>query len=86
MVGAPLYRTRSTRLNTYWSLVGPGSPPLTSRRARFSFKLSPSQKYDQAAEVRRKIKLLGDCMHEHFQVVRTHVAAQVESKIAETGK
>lgn len=25
-------------------------------------------------------------MHEHFQVVRTHVAAQVESKIAETGK
>ena len=24
-------------------------------------------------------------MHEHFQVVRTHVAAQVDNKIAETG-
>lgn len=44
-----------------------------------------TQKYDEAAKVQAQIKLLGECMRQHFQVVRSHVAAQLDSKITETG-
>lgn len=44
-----------------------------------------AQKYDEAAKVQAQIKLLGECMRQHFQVVRSHVDAQLDSKITETG-
>lgn len=43
------------------------------------------QRYGEAEEVQRKMKHLADCMRQHFDVVRNHVASQVDGKITETG-
>lgn len=43
------------------------------------------QKYSHAAEVHMKVKLLGECVSQHFHVVKAHVAAQVDGKVTETG-
>ncbi|CAM9120187.1 unnamed protein product [Ectocarpus sp. 6 AP-2014] len=45
---------------------------------------SLSEKYEEAAKVQVQVKLLGDCMRQHFQVVRSHIADQVGSKLTET--
>ncbi|CAN0002597.1 unnamed protein product [Ectocarpus fasciculatus] len=42
------------------------------------------EKYEEAAKVQAQVKLLGDCMRQHFQVVRSHVVDQVGSKLTET--
>lgn len=71
-------RTSSTCFHNYtgvWSAVAKPGCVISSA----------TQKYEEAAEVHRKVKLLGDCMRQYFQVVRTHVSMQVDSKMVDTG-
>jgi len=56
-------------------------------RVVFSPHCSPlsKQAYDNAAKVQAQVELLRDYMRQHFQVMRSHVMAQVDAKIIETG-
>eukprot|EP00752_Nemacystus_decipiens_P005602 g5070.t1 len=43
------------------------------------------ERYAEVANVHAEVQVLRDCMREHFPVVRSHVEAEVEKKIVETG-
>ena len=45
-----------------------------------------AQKYDEAAEVQRQVKVLVECMHQHFRVVHAHIVVEIDGKVAETGE
>lgn len=54
--------------------------------ARCIVLYTAQQRYVEAAKVHAEVQGLRDCMRKHFPVVRSHVAAEVETKIAETGE
>ncbi|CAM9658853.1 unnamed protein product [Ascophyllum nodosum] len=43
-----------------------------------------NEKYDEAAEVQRQVKVLVECMHQHFRVVHAHIVVEIDGKVAET--